>query len=186
MQRQGFRIRTAGAILLLAHVLLVGWITLRPLDVPWISAPNFHPLVGIRADLASGWPTAFRRIGGDLVLLAPLGVLLPAVGGRLNVSLWGSLLRTVTAGGLLSLGIELFQTGVPGQVVDVDSLLLNTLGVGVAHLLVVPAVRARLRRRGERSRRAPLPQVDGPRGATPTIPRVGIAPQSDALPASRP
>ncbi|SCG05766.1 VanZ like family protein, partial [Streptomyces sp. Ncost-T6T-2b] len=68
-------------------------------------------------------------------------------GGRIFVSPWISLLRTVTAGALISLAIELGQTGVPGQVVDIDSLLLNTTGVVLAHLLVVPLCRARLRRR---------------------------------------
>ncbi|MCX4660599.1 VanZ family protein [Streptomyces uncialis] len=186
MQRKGFRIRAAGGVLLLAHLLLVGWVTLRPLDVPWVSAPNLHPFAGIRADLALGPRTAARQIGGALTLLAPLGFLLPAVGGRLHVSPWGSLLRTVTVAALLSLGIELFQTGVPGQVVDVDSLLLNTLGVALTHLVVVPAVRARLRRGVERPRPAPLRREERAQGPTPTIPRVGIAPQSDALPASRP
>ncbi|MFD7547011.1 VanZ family protein [Streptomyces sp. NPDC059578] len=191
MQRKGFHIRAAGGTLLLAHLLLVGWVTLRPLDVPWVSAPNFRPLAGIEADLALGPRAALRQIGEALALLAPLGVLLPAVGGRLNVSLWGSLLRTVTAAGLLSLGIEMFQTGVPGQVVDVDSLLLNTTGVALTHLAVVPAVRAGLRRRARRPRRAPAPapstyREERPQGVTPTITRVGIAPQSDVLPASRP
>ena len=54
-------------------------------------------------------------------------------------------------GALLSLGIELLQTGVPGQVVDVDSLLLNTVGVALAHA----------RRGARRPGRAPPPGGDG-------------------------
>ncbi|MEV7197136.1 VanZ family protein [Streptomyces sp. NPDC093510] len=171
------RFRAAGGFLLVAHLLLVGWITLRPLDVPWVSAANLRPLAGIKADLALGGLQAARRIGESVLLLAPLGVLLPLAGGRLAVSPWGSLVRTVAAGALLSLGIELLQTGVPGQVVDIDSLLLNTLGVAVAHIAVVPAVRARLRR-GEAgtTRTATLLREDASQGSTPTIPRVGIAP----------
>ncbi|MGY0018256.1 VanZ family protein [Streptomyces sp. cg35] len=167
------RFRTAGLVLLAVHLFLVAWVTLRPLDVPWVSAPNLHPLAGIRADLALGWQEGAARIGEGLVLLAPLGVLLPLAGGRLDVSVCGSLLRTVAAGALISLGIELLQTGVPGQVVDVDSLLLNTVGVAFAHLAVVPALRARLRRRAEA---APLPRQEPSQGPTPTITRVGIAP----------
>ncbi|MET7357327.1 VanZ family protein [Streptomyces sp. NPDC005562] len=170
------RFRAAGGFLLAAHLLLVGWITLRPLDVPWVSAANLQPLAGIKADLALGGLQAARRIGESVLLLAPLGVLLPLAGGRLAVSPWGSLVRTVAAGALLSLGIELWQTGVPGQVVDIDSLLLNTLGVAVAHLAVVPAVRARLRRGQDGEDRVPLLREDTPQGPTPTIPRVGIAP----------
>jgi VanZ family protein len=167
------------------HLLLVGWLTLRPLDVLWVTAANTRPLAGIRADLALSATQAARRIGEGVLLLAPLGVLLPMVGGRLFVSPWASLARTVTAGALISLGIELLQTGVPGQVVDVDSMLLNTAGVALAHLMVVPAARARLRRRRFRTvHRTPgpgnepegTPWDDASQGATPTIPRVGLAP----------
>lgn len=73
--------RAVGVTLLVAHLLFVGWLTLRPLDVPWITAANFEPLAGIRADLALGPAEAARRIGGALLLLAPLGVLLPMAGG---------------------------------------------------------------------------------------------------------
>ncbi|MGW0731204.1 VanZ family protein [Streptomyces sp. NPDC002851] len=195
MQRQGprgslpaaFRFRVAGAVLLVAHLLLVAWITLRPLDVLWVSPANLQPLAGIKADLAMGPQEAARRIGESLLLLAPLGILLPMAGGRLHVSPLASLARTVAAGALISLCIELLQTGVPGQVVDVDSLLLNPAGVALAHLLVVPAARAWLRRRshgdGPRAngangagRRSALRREDASQGSTPTIPRVGIAP----------
>ncbi|MFJ1745496.1 VanZ family protein [Streptomyces sp. NPDC088116] len=181
------RFRTAGLVLLLIHLLLVGWLTLRPLDVLWVNAANLTPFAGIRADLALGPLVAARRIGEGLLLLAPLGVLLPVAGGRLTVSFWASLARTVAAGAMISLGIELLQTGVPGRVVDVDAMLLNTAGVALAHLLVVPLGRYRLRRRlesgsGRRTTPRPggrpglLPREDISQGATPTIPRVGVAP----------
>ncbi|MEU6756742.1 VanZ family protein [Streptomyces sp. NPDC046685] len=162
----------AGAVLV-AHLLVVGWLTLRPLDVPWAAAANLTPLEGIRTDLAQGPLEAVRRIGEGLALLAPLGVLLPMVSGRLalsRLSAWASLARTAAAGALVSLSIAMLQTGVPGQVVDVDSVLLNTLGVLLAHAAVVPALRARLRR----SRAAY-------QGSTPRIPRVGLGPWTDVL-----
>ncbi|MFD5639989.1 MULTISPECIES: VanZ family protein [unclassified Streptomyces] len=186
MQRHGSedgsavtRVRVAGGVLLVAHLALVAWITLRPLDVPWVSAANLRPFAGIRADLALGPEVAARRIAAGLGLLAPLGVLLPMAGGRLVVSPLGSLLRTAAAGVLLSLGIELLQTGVPGQVVDIDSIILNTVGVALAHLAVVPALRARFRRRVETRRRAAVLREDLAQGRTPTIARVGIAPWSE-------
>ncbi|MEU0524122.1 VanZ family protein [Streptomyces niveus] len=186
----------AGVVLLLVHLLLVAWLTLRPLDVVWVTAANFEPLAGIKADLALGPLQAARRIGAGLLLLAPLGVLLPMAGGRLTVSPLASLTRTMAAGAFISLAIELLQTGIPGRVVDVDSLLLNTVGVGIAHLLFVPVGRARLRRRRGRGRKpaaAPAPRgtgaeppqalrekapqgTQGTQGTTPTITRVGIAP----------
>ncbi|MBV2355937.1 VanZ family protein [Streptomyces sp. J2-1] len=209
MQRQGsiggsaaIRIRVAGGVLLVAHLTVVAWLMLRPLNVPWVAPANLTPLAGIRADLSLGWPEAARRLGEGLALLAPLGVLLPAAHGRTDASPLGSLIRTAAAGTLVSLGIALLQTGVPGRVVDVDSVLLNTAGVVVAHLAVVPSTRARLRRlgaghpdpegsSGEENPRAgalgPLADRpygagritvvdDVPQGRTPTIPRVGIAP----------
>ncbi|MFI8961230.1 VanZ family protein [Streptomyces sp. NPDC053493] len=171
-------VRVAGFLLLLAHLLLVAWLTLRPRDVAWVTAPNLTPLAGIRSDLVLGPAEAARRIADGLLLLAPLGVLLPMADGRLTVSPWASLTRTAAAGALVSLAVELLQTAVPGQVVDVDSVLLNTTGVVLAHLLLVPAARARLRRRsgtarGSSSRRSRRAASQGP---TPTIPRVGIAP----------
>ncbi|HET9381619.1 MAG TPA: VanZ family protein [Streptomyces sp.] len=191
MQRQGsdggsaaIRIRATGSVLLAAHLVFVAWFALRPLDVPWVMPANLRPFAGIRADLALGWSQAAPRIGEGLVLLAPLGVLLPMANGRLVVSPLASLARTVAAGALLSLAIELAQTGVPGQVVDVDALLLNTTGVALAHLAVVPAGRVWVRRRDGRYGAGPVRREESSQGRaqeslqgrTPTIPRVGIAP----------
>ncbi|MFD9306043.1 VanZ family protein [Streptomyces sp. NPDC060048] len=185
------RIRLLARVLLAAHLLLVGWLMLRPLDVPWAAAANLTPLEGIRADLSAGPLEAARRIGGGLALLAPLGVLLPLLGGRVRLSplaAWSSLARTAAAGALVSVGVELLQTAVPGQVVDVDSVLLNTLGVMLAHVVVVPALRGRLRRSRTAAvspRGAGTPSLTGPRagsqGATPRIPRVGLGPWTDVL-----
>lgn len=193
MQRQGFiggtaasRIRVTGGFLLAAHLAFVAWYTLRPLDVPWVMPANLRPFDGIQGDFALGWTTGVRRIGEAMALLAPLGVLLPMAGGRLAVSRLGSLIRAMTAAALVSLAIELLQTAVPGQVVDVDSLLLNTVGAGLAHVAVVPAGRAWLRRRAERRPVTALLPGEPVQGRTPTIPRVGIAPWSDAFPPSSP
>lgn len=167
------RLRLLTGALLAAHLVVVGWLTLRPLDVPWAAAANLTPLAGIRADLAYGPLEGARRIGEGLALLAPLGVLLPLVSGRLApsaLSAWSSLARTAAAGVLVSVCIEMLQTAVPGQVVDVDSVLLNTLGVLIAHAAVVPALRSRMRR----SRAAY-------QGATPKITRVGLGPWTEVL-----
>ncbi|MCX5376337.1 VanZ family protein [Streptomyces sp. NBC_00091] len=158
--------------LLAAHLLLVGWLTLRPLDIPWAAAANLTPLEGIRADLAYGPLEAARRIGEGLALLAPLGVLLPLAGGRLApgaLAAWSSLARTAAAAVLISLSIEMLQTAVPGRVLDVDALLLNTAGVVIVHAAVVPVLRARLRR------------SYASQGPTPRITRVGIGPWTEVL-----
>ncbi len=168
------RMRATGLLLLVAHLLIVGWLTLRPRTVPWVPAPNLQPLASISAELARGPWHAVQSLSGQVLLLAPLGVLLPMAAGRLDVSPLVSLTRTVFAGAMIALAIELLQTGVPGQVPDVDSVLLGTAGVAVAHLAVVPGYRYKLRRRRERLR-----------GTTPRISRVGLAPQADVLSGSR-
>lgn len=184
-----------GSGLLAAHLLLVAWVTLRPLDVPWAASANLTPFEGIRADLAYGPLEAARRIGSSLVLLAPLGVLFPLVSGRLAPSplaAWASLSRTVAAGALISVSIGMLQTAVPGRVVDVDAVLLNVAGVVLAHLAVVPALRARLRRSVRRvaSRPAspdlspapsPTPSPVRSQGPTPRVARVGIGPWTEVL-----
>ncbi|BCK68996.1 hypothetical protein Spla01_02824 [Streptomyces platensis] len=169
------RMRVTGLLLLVAHLSIVAWLTLRPRTVPWVSATNLEPLATIRAELAHGlsWEVV-QHLGGSVLLLAPLGVLLPLSAGRLNVSPLVSLTRTVFAGAMISLAIELLQSGVPGRVPDIDSVLLASLGVALAHLAVVPGARRRLRRRyGD------LGEV------TPRIPRVELAPQADVLSGSR-
>ncbi|MFE7313894.1 VanZ family protein [Streptomyces sp. NPDC057555] len=158
----------------MAHLLILGWLLLRPRTVPWVPAANLQPLASIDAELARGGWSAVWHLGVPVLLLAPLGILLPLVGGRLDVSPLASMARTVFGGAMISLTIELVQSTVPGQVPDVDMVLLNTLGVALAHLLVVPGVRYRLRRRDERLRAAP-----------PRIPRVGLTPQADVFPAGR-
>ncbi|WP_372481924.1 VanZ family protein [Streptomyces fuscigenes] len=149
------------------HLLIVGWLTLRPVDAPWVTAVNLRPFAGIRADFAVGTAHGVRSLAEGLALLAPLGVLLPVVSGRLWVSVWASLSRTTGAAVLISLAIELLQTGVPGRVPDVDSLILHTLGVAAAHVVVVPYGRARLRRglRASAAARAAAAAPGGPEGA---------------------
>ncbi|MER5733446.1 VanZ family protein [Streptomyces sp. NPDC002138] len=181
------RLRLVGGGLLAAHLLLVAWVTLRPLDVPWAASANLTPFAGIRSDLAYGPLEAARRIGSSLILLAPLGVLFPLVSGRLAPSplaAWSSLARTVAAGALISVSIGMLQTAVPGRVVDVDSVLLNAAGVALAHLAVVPALRARLRRTAKRVTSLPRSPERAPRrsqGSTPRVARVGIGPWTEVL-----
>ncbi|WP_431984939.1 VanZ family protein [Streptomyces qinglanensis] len=139
------RIRLAGLLLLAAHLCLVGWLTLRPLAVPWVTPANLHPLATIRTDLSDGPRAALTGIGGDLLLLAPLGVLLPLATGRLHRGLPGTVTRTVFAGAMLSVVLTLAQSGVPGHVADVDAMLLNTTGVALTAGLAFPPLRRRLR-----------------------------------------
>jgi glycopeptide antibiotics resistance protein len=140
-----FRVRAAGLLLTVAYLAFIGWMLLRPHYVAWVSAPNLQPLDTIREDLEKGPLEAARRLSAGLGLLAPLGVLLPMAGGSTDASGFTSFVRTVFAGLMVSLSVEFTQTMVPGQLFDVDALLLNTAGVALAHLLIVPTVRRRMR-----------------------------------------
>lgn len=77
-----------------------------------------------------------RQIGGNALLLLPLGVYLGAGGLRLRAALLGL--------GVASVGIEVVQLGIDGRYFDIDDVLWNVLGgtVGVigggaARLVVV-------------------------------------------------
>ncbi|GGO83230.1 VanZ family protein [Wenjunlia tyrosinilytica] len=137
-----------GALLVVAHLAFVAWFTLRPLYVPWVYGNNVQLFATIDRILLTDPVAGVRTIGSGLIVLAPLGVLLPMVSGKVAVSTLVSLIRTVFLGAAVSFVLECLQSGVPGRVFDVDSILLNTTGVAIAHLAVVPTVRARLRRRG--------------------------------------
>lgn len=172
--RAAHRFRATGLVLLCAHLLLVGWITLRPLAVPWVTPANLRPLSTIRTEWAAGPWEAAEGLAGSLLLLAPLGPLLPMIKRQLTGSWTASFARTVGTGLVLSVAIALLQTDVPGRTFDVDRLLLNSAGVAIGHLLLVPPLRARLRRR-QRGTRSPYGRPDS-QGGTPNIPRVRIAP----------
>lgn len=174
------KVRAVGLLLAAAYLTFVGWLVLRPHYLPWVAAPNLQPLATIRADLALPGLAGVRRLGLGLGLLAPLGVLLPMAGARLYVSGFVSFLRTVFAALMVSLVIEFVQTVVPGQIFDVDALLLNTAGVVVTYLAVVPAGRRVLRRRyldqGRCAADRAAEEAQGCQGPTPRISRVGMAP----------
>lgn len=205
MQRHGrgggtaapaYRIRLAGTVLLSAYLAFAGWLALRPLSVPWVAPANLQPLATIRSDLAAGSPEALAGLAGGLLLLAPLGVLMPLAAGRLEAPLPGTWARTVAGGALISSMILLLQSGVPGHVVDVDAVLLNTAGIALTCLLAFPPLRARLRRRaglapgpgpaahgsarasscGHTAQDALLRREDAGQGASPRTAGVGIAP----------
>ncbi|WP_069814684.1 VanZ family protein [Streptomyces sp. TP-A0874] len=183
MQRHGsgdsatFHFRAAGSVFLLAHLLFVGWLTLRPLSVPWVTATNLRPLATIQAELELGPWTALRHLGGDLLLLAPLGVLLPMAAGRLLNRGPALFLRTVLLGALVSLGTAVLHVNVAGRTFDVDSLLLNTAGVALAHLLLIPPARAWFRARLRRSeQRGGARSREEPAGEATTLPSIGLAP----------
>ncbi|WP_369183875.1 VanZ family protein [Streptomyces sp. Y1] len=120
---------------------MVLWlVVLRPLPVAWVYDANLTPLASLRS--STGW-----QVVGELLLLAPLGVLLPLAGGRVRAPWLPSFLRTTGVSALLATGLEFLSSWTPGHVLNVDHILLAVIGVAVTHLALVPGLRRLLRER---------------------------------------
>jgi glycopeptide antibiotics resistance protein len=123
--------------------------TLRPAKVPkgW-NVGNTHPGKTIRFYLENtSAREAALEIGGNIILLAPLGVLLPLIFTRLR-----GLFRITLVGALVSLAIETIQgTLIAGRAFDVDDIILNTLGVALAYLILGRRISRLIRGRRRRN-----------------------------------
>lgn len=174
-----------GFLLLAGYLVYVGWLTLRPLSVPWVAPGNVQPFATISADLRAGPAHALSTMGGDLALLAPLGLLLPLASGSLGCRA-GSFFRTVVAAGTLAFALEVVRSAVPGQVANIDAVLLHTTGAALVHLLCYPVVRGWFRRADVVARSQVLPV----REPSPVVPlrstRVRLAPRVDVTRGSAP
>jgi glycopeptide antibiotics resistance protein len=148
------RARGLGLLLIAAHLALVVWLAFRPISAAWMADANLTPFATIRSELHAGTAHAYLELARGLLLLAPLGVLLPLAGGRVDAPALPSFLRTLLTGLLIATGVELFQSSLTSHLLDVDDILLAGAGMALAHLLVVPASRAALRRRRGRERSA--------------------------------
>jgi hypothetical protein len=140
------RRKSLGSRLLRALVILCGlaalgvfayWaylFTLRPVSDPngW-AVGNTEPGHTLKFYLdRPSIKEAAIAIGGNLALLAPLGILLPVVFKRLR-----GLIRLTLLVALISLGIETVQGSlISGRTFDVDDIILNTIGAALAYLLV--------------------------------------------------
>lgn len=133
-----------GVLLLLVYLLGVGLMTgpsLYQLLIGHLPAPRlelipFNDIVCVLTDTTSPGLGAFTNIFGNLVLLAPLGFLLP-----LFWRYFGSAKHTILFAAGLSLSIELIQL-VAGGVTSVDDLILNTAGAAIGFLLAKLLLRA--------------------------------------------
>ncbi len=139
--------RGLGLLLLAVHLGLVLWTSFLPVSAAWMADTNLTPFATVRTELMAGTPHSYLEIVRGLLLLAPLGLLLPLAGGRLGSTTLSSFLRTVFAGVLIATGVEVLQSTLTSHLLNVDDVLLAAVGIAVAHLAVVPAVRAALRRR---------------------------------------
>ncbi|GGV08349.1 hypothetical protein GCM10010182_29600 [Actinomadura cremea] len=106
--------------------------TLTPVRDHGQAGANFRPGDSLRFYLDRPTEEALLQIGGNLALLAPMGVLLPLIAKRLRGPL-----RLAVLTALFSLAIELVQGAfVVGRAFDIDDLILNVAGVVLAYLLL--------------------------------------------------
>lgn len=124
-----------------AHLGGVLGVTLFPLPIngldPFTAPYNNVQLVPFDTiDLLLNGSQSMRQLGGNLLLLAPMGVLVPVAWRAAR-----SFGRTVAWGVLVSVGIEVLQFGLGVlvgefyRVVDVDDVLLNVAGVVLGRLV---------------------------------------------------
>ncbi len=91
--------------------------------------PNLVPFATIAWYLTENSPGfAFLQVAGNLLLLAPIGLLAPTALPWLRR--WWRLALLVAA---LSAGIELAQLVIPGRHADVDDVILNVTGALLAY-----------------------------------------------------
>ncbi|MBO2455295.1 VanZ family protein [Actinomadura barringtoniae] len=107
-------------------------ITLTPVHDHGQAGGNTDPGKSLRFYLDRPTKETIVQVGGNLMLLAPLGILLPVVSTRLRGPL-----RLALVSGLISLTIETAQgLSVDGRAFDIDDVILNTAGVVIAYLFV--------------------------------------------------
>ena len=100
--------------------LIINMSSLQPLRV------NLIPLVNI-LDYDIKREAAINIIG-NISMFIPTGVIMPILYKRLDC-FW----KVLLAGAGLSFVIEVIQLLFPGSVIDIDDLILNTLGVAVGY-----------------------------------------------------
>ncbi len=160
----GDPVREVGIVALIAWALLLVAVTFFPLLIifyDWAGSSNFIPFASI-SQLLRETPqqTAITNIGGNLVLLAPFGFLMPLLFTRMR-SLWSMTWRAA----VVSFAIELGQSITGARASDVDDVILNTAGamagysvyLGFRWVLEHSAVgRSTLSRLGSTTEREPL------------------------------
>lgn len=145
-----------GVLVLLIYLLGVGLVNgpsfyqllAGRLPEPKLELIPFVDIAAVLQDTDTPGLGAFANIVGNLVLLAPLGFLLP-----LFWSYFGSAKRTILFGLCMSFSIELIQL-IAGGVTSVDDLILNTAGAAFGYALAKLFLRACPRLAPRRDNRA--------------------------------
>ncbi|WP_077618245.1 VanZ family protein [Bacillus sinesaloumensis] len=123
-------------LLFLISVLWIIGMTIFPIEIgiPHTYGPsnNFVPFSSIK-DLMnhSYFMVPLRNIAGNIILFVPLGAMLTLKFATLN-----SVLKVGLVGLLISVCIEFIQLLLPIRDMDVDDIILNTLGTLIGFLVI--------------------------------------------------
>ena len=123
-----------GLVGVVVFAVLVSHVTLKPdTGAGKYVHDNTHPGETLRLYLDQpSVRAALLEIGGNVVLLMPLGVLLPVLSERFRGPL-----RIFFVVGFVSFCIETVQgTMIAGRAFDTDDVILNTIGAVLAYVLI--------------------------------------------------
>ncbi|MGJ5756284.1 VanZ like protein [Streptomyces puniciscabiei] len=121
-------------VCMVAFAAALARITLAPSPASaHLTHSNLHPGRSLRAYLEQARTLdAVKQIGGNVLLGAPFGVLVPVLAPRAR-----GVLRVLTLTALVMLTVELVQGAlVTGRAFDIDDVLLNTAGALLGWLLL--------------------------------------------------
>ncbi len=142
-RRGGDLVREVGLAFLLLWALAVVAVTFFPLNVvlyDWHGSANFVPFASILQLITEvGGGQALVNILGNVVLFIPFGVLLPLFFDRMK-TFWALIWRIA----LISVAIESLQVFTRARAVDIDDVILNTVGGALGFLalqILLPLVR---------------------------------------------
>ncbi len=149
-RHRGDLLREAGVAVLFAWSLVIVALTLSPLRGimdNWGSSVNLVPFASIGDMLRYSIPSVARRnIAGNLLLLAPLGVMLPLLFTRIRRPM-----ALAWRAAAISVSIEFLQFISRSRTVDIDDVILNAVGAVAGFALF--ATFARLAGRSAKGRR---------------------------------
>jgi glycopeptide antibiotics resistance protein len=130
--RSAQRERNVAAGLLVAYLIILFYLTMRPLCSPPAFRLKPFPFVTTAKILRAGGWEVVHNIVGNLAAFVPLGFLVPVVRGGPGRR-WSSP-RIAALSGSLSLLIEVLQFCSRRRICDVDDVILNTAGGVVGYL----------------------------------------------------
>ena len=176
-RRGGDIVRELGMAVLFGWILIVVSLTFFPFRIvlyDWYGSANFVPFASIVQLVTETAPgVAIWNILGNIVLFVPFGLVLPLLFDRMQ-----TLLSVLWRVAVISAFIESLQIFTRSRAVDVDDIILNTLG-GAIGFLIFLAIRSLAERwvwsvALVRRLRAPSPKEPLLAGSVPVLATLGI------------